>query len=116
MQLTETLEDLLKLFYAKITAYSDSEFIVESDKALPDTVQGVASNIEITMSTTPMKLLGETTVQELVGQVNYEYTFKTDAKEALRALLFLATEKERYDEFCEAFDKEVEQELDSKHQ
>lgn len=111
MQLTETLEDLLKLFNAKITAYSDSEFIVESDKALPDTVHSVATNVEITMSTMPMKILAKTAVQDLVGEVNYEYVFNDDAKEALRALLFLATEKKRYEKFCEAFDEEVKEEL-----
>jgi hypothetical protein len=111
MQLTDSLEHYLRLFHATITYSSKDEFTVEGDKPLPDSVSKIAKNVNISVSTMPIHVLGKDAIEDLVGEVNYEYVFADDAREALRALLFLATEKERYDKFCEAFDEEVEEEL-----
>ena len=117
MQLTETLEELLDLFNAKIHAIGPDYFKVHAHKALPQSVDKIAKEVNMSISTMPVHILGKTDVQDLVkGEVSYEYEFNDDAKEALRALLFLATEKERYEKFCEAFDVEVEEELDSKQE
>lgn len=117
MQLNESLEELLKMFNASIIDSDKSSFIVESSKFLPESINKIAKGVYITVSTLPQQSLGKTAPQDLdIDQTSYRYEFKNNAKEALRALLFLATEKERYNKFCEAFDKEVEQELDSKHQ
>lgn len=116
MQLNESLEELLSIFNATIIDSDKNNFVVESSKSLPESINKIAKEVNIAVSTMPQYSLGKTAPQDLsiIGQTSYRYEFRNNAKEALRALLFLATEKERYNKFCEAFDNEVEQELDSK--
>ena len=117
MQLTETLEELLGLFGAKIVHYSKDDFVVSTNKALPQSVMPLINGYSTSIDAPAVQILGKFDVEEFTqGKVTHEYEFDNDKKEALRALLFLATEKERYDKFCEAFDQEVEEELDSQEQ
>lgn len=112
MQLTETLDELLDLFHARICALGPDYIRIHSMKQLPETVNKIAEEVSVSMSSTPIFTKGGYGAVEIMsGTPSYEYRFNNDAREALRALLFLATEKERYDKFCKSIDTEIEEEL-----
>ena len=111
MQLTQTLEELLDLFGAKIIRIEYGvSFEVRTHKMLPSSVTAIAQTID---STGSIELDIFSMSPSNYSEFTYTYTFKDDAKEPLRALLFLASEKERYVAFCKHTDDEIEQELDS---
>lgn len=102
MQLTQTLEELLQMFGAHIIHYNNIEYCVTTSKPLPLEVSNLATNLDMSTTINPIKVL---------GKITYDYTFAADSREAIRALLFLATEKERYEKFCKSIDEEITEEL-----
>lgn len=112
MQLTQTLEELLQMFGAHIIHFNTVEYCVTVNKSLPPEVAKLALNVNMSVPMQAVDILGKTQVAEqMFGTATYDYTFAADSKEAVRALLFLATEKERYDKFCKSIDSEITEEL-----
>lgn len=107
--LTQTLEGLLLLYRARITSESDTEFEVVCHGSLPNTVQSLCLSINVSMPSYLIDAINEERTQYL--HATSEYTFPIEAKEGLRALLFLASEKRRYEAFCNSIDEEITQEL-----
>jgi len=110
MQLTETLEELLQLFDARIISKDHFSFIILVNKALPSSVIPLIHSISSQLPI-PLNLTGRVTPIEYSLPPTAEYEFKNESEQALRALLFLATEKERYDKFCKSIDNEIREEL-----
>jgi len=112
MQLTETLEELLELFGARITAKSPIDYTVNSTKGLPERIAGIVISTNIEIPYAPQQILGKLTPEHFTtGSASYTYVFPSGSEAALRALLFLATEKERYEKFCKSIDDEITEEL-----
>ena len=114
MRLEQTLDELLELYGAYMIMSTPSNFTVSTQKALPDTVQKIAISINMDRPVTPITATSGRPISIAeVGPTSYTYEFPDSAREALRALLFLATEKERYNKFCKSIDNEITEELGS---
>lgn len=116
MQLTQTLEELLDLYGAKIYFNNDNSFVVTSPRALPDTVNKIAKEFSISFYFIPYYGMdrGHSALSESFVEKKITYEFAQDTHQALRALIFLATEKERYNKFSQSIDTEIEQQLSDK--
>lgn len=111
MKLTETLEELLEMFGARMVSESaDGSYSITSHKGLPYSATRLIS--AMSMSAAAITALGKPQVIDYDHQ-DISYDMKPGSQEALRALLFLATEKERYQKFCKSIDEEIIEELDT---
>lgn len=111
MQLKETLDELLYMFGAHVIKYDSSEFTVTTSKALPIDLNKIATSYNIEVPYTPVITSNGTIMRDAQERATYTYVFPAESKEAIRTLLFLASEKQRYEAFCESIDNEVTEEL-----
>ena len=118
MQLNESLEELLNIYGARIISENSNTFYVMQgeNKPFPDEVKKIALSINMSHGSYAIPILGRFEVEEFetLNPPTVEYEFDLNHKQALRALLFLDCEKERYQEFCKLFDEDIDEELSDK--
>lgn len=112
--LTHTLEELLEMHGARITSKDvDGYYRVEKtdgSKPFPEDINPLVNSISVDkpmpIHTFSGKIIADSPTPAVIS-----VEFKPDSEEALRALLFISSEKERYKKFCKDIDKDIEQEL-----
>ena len=105
----ETLEYLLSMYQARIISINSYEVNIIAFGPLPESVSKLAS---FTKMSIPVALeIIENTPVEYNSPVEYEYTFPIEHVDSIRGLLYLATEKQRYEAFSKSIDDEITEQL-----
>jgi hypothetical protein len=117
LEIEETLDELLEFHGARMHSISPTEILIHTHTALPESVQSLAIRVDVTVPSMPINILGSSKPVEMQTlSADYEYTFSSDHYKVLKGLLYLASEKQRFEAFSRSIDTEIEEELGKKQQ
>ena len=117
LDIKETLEELLSLVGAHVVSIDNKEMVISSHNMLPQQVHNLTTRISITMTSLDFTVIGKTTpLQTQSLRADYLYTFEATQFNIIKGLLWLASEKQRYEAFSKEIDKEIIEELNSKEE
>lgn len=111
LDIKETLEELLLIYNACIISINSSKIKISSQQPLPNEVRTLATYIEVSMSSFDMAVLGKHTMCTESLKTDYLYVFEAAQYNIIKGLIWLASEKQRYEAFSKEIDKEIVEEL-----
>ena len=94
-----------------ISESGDGSYSIVSCNSLPHSANPLISGMSMSAPIPAYSIGNAEAVNYVSGHSSITYDMKPGSQNALRALLFLATEKERYQKFCKSIDEEITEEL-----
>lgn len=112
MILLEDIDKYLLYFNARIVYADRDTFTVISYDRIPIDLNQFCVSYKQSLSYSPVYILGDQTPFTQEGTFSYEYTFRVECLEDIKAVLLFASESIRFKLFEASFDKDLEDALD----